>query len=93
MILVDKPACQVPTLSLVKSGGGNEALDGSWVWQKLVAPKDDSEFIIPQDVWGTPVVCQQTQGFGTRMPMTNIDLSEPRIASIRNWICAGAAGP
>ena len=93
MTLVDKPACQVPTLLIVKSGGGNAALDGSWLWQKLIAPKDSSEFIIPQDVWGMPVVCQQTQGFGTRMPMTNIDLSPERIASIRNWICAGAAGP
>jgi hypothetical protein len=92
-VLVDKAACQVPTLMLVKSGGGNAALDGSWVWQKLVAPKDDSEFLIPQDVWGTAVVCQQTQGFGTRMPMTTIDLSEARLASVRNWICAGAAGP
>jgi hypothetical protein len=92
-VMVDKAACQVPTLSLVKSGGGDAALTGSWVWQKLVAPDDADTFIIPQDVWGAPVVCQQTQGFGTRMPMTGIDLSEARIAAIRNWICAGAAGP
>jgi len=39
------------------------------------------------------VVCQQTSGFGTRMPQGGIDLSEARMAAIRNWICAGAAGP
>jgi hypothetical protein len=92
-VMVDKPACQVPALSLVKSGGGDAALTASWVWQKLVAPDDDDMFITPQAAWGTPVVCQQTRDFGTRMPMTGLDLSEARIGAIRNWICAGAAGP
>jgi hypothetical protein len=89
--LVDKAACQVPSLMLVKSGGGQPALDGSWIWQKLAAPDDADMVIVPNDAWGEPTTCGQTQGtFGTRMPMTGLDLSETRVAAIRNWICAGA---
>jgi hypothetical protein len=89
--LVDKAACQVPSLMLVKSGGGQPALDGSWIWQKLAAPDDADMVIVPNDAWGEPTTCGQTQGtFGTRMPMTGLDLSEARVAAIRNWICAGA---
>jgi hypothetical protein len=93
-LLVDRAACQVPALKLVASGGGQAALDGSWIWQKLAAPDDASMMIVPNDAWGEPATCGQTQGtFGTRMPMTGLDLSDNRMGAIRNWICAGAAGP
>ena len=93
--MVDKPSCMNTTMPLVKSGGGDMALDSSWLWQKLVAPADDSFNIIAKPEWGMPVMtCQQTSGFGTAMPMTGgIALSDMRMAAIRNWICAGAAAP
>jgi hypothetical protein len=95
MQLVDKAACQAPTLSLIKSGGGDEALEGSWIWQKLTAPKDDSLNIIAKPEWGEPVLvgCGQASGFGTRMPQGGLDISPNRLVAVRNWICAGAAGP
>jgi len=95
MQLVDKAACQAPTLSLVKSGGGDAALTGSWIWQKLTAPKDDSLNIIAKPEWGEPVLvgCGQATGFGTRMPQGGLDISPNRLIAVRNWICAGAAGP
>ena len=94
MHLVDKAACQAPTLSLIKSGGGDEALTGSWIWQKLTAPKDDSLNIIAKPEWGEPMLgCGQATGFGSRMPQGGLDISPNRLIAVRNWICAGAAGP
>jgi hypothetical protein len=93
--LVDKPACQLPTMSLVKSGGGQAALDGSWIWQKLTSEEDQDLNIVPDPAWGQPTVCGQLQGtFGVRMPMSaGMLLGENRMGAIRNWICAGAMGP
>lgn len=93
MLLVDKASCEVPTMPLVKSGGGDEALANSWIWQKVAAPDDASFNLIAKPEWGTPSETCGNLGFGTRMPMGGLDLSETRVAAIRNWICAGAAGP
>lgn len=95
--LTDVPSCENTTMPLVKSGGGDAALQMSWLWQKLTAPDDANFNLIGDPAWGTPVeTCgQMTPGtFGERMPKTGgLDLSETRMAAIRNWICAGATGP
>ena len=53
--LTDVASCENTTMPLVKSGGGDEALQMSWLWQKLVAP-DDADFnLITDPAWGTPV--------------------------------------
>jgi hypothetical protein len=97
MLLVDKPSCEAPSVPLVKSGGGQAALDGSWLWLKLVAPADSSGVITPNAAWGTAMNCGQTGGqmFGLRMPWSNTEmkLEDDRLQVIRNWICAGAPGP
>ncbi len=96
--LVDIASCQAPGIPLVKSGCGNAALAGSWLWLKLVAPADSSGVMVSDPVWGTPVAtCDQMSGqpFGIRMPYSGTDMitSEARLGPIRNWICAGAPGP
>jgi hypothetical protein len=99
MALVGKMSCQAPSLPLVAAGGGDPALTGSWLWQKLVAPADSSGVIASNAAWGMPnMMCNQSPGmqpYGIRMPWSNTDLalSEARLAPIRNWICAGAPGP
>jgi hypothetical protein len=99
--LVDKPSCEAPTMPLVSSHGGNAALMSSWLWQKLTAPAMSTDTLIVQAAWGTAGVCPtmgfgltQTSGFGDRMPYGSLATLEPApLASIRNWICAGAPGP
>lgn len=95
--LVDKASCQHMSMPLVKSGGGNDALLGSWLWQKLAAPMDADYNVIAKPEWGAPNMgCQQMGGapFGARMPATfGIELSASNLAKVRDWICAGAAGP
>jgi hypothetical protein len=94
--LVGKPSCEAPTIPLIDSKGGNAGLQNSWLWLKLTSPADPSGGnLIVQSSWPTPGACGQMSGFGSRMPMTgSADLLEaPRLAEIRNWICAGAPGP
>jgi hypothetical protein len=83
-------------LMVVKSGGGQAALDGSYLWQKLTAPVDAAGDVIAKPEWGAGVTtCNQTGAnpFGVRMPPIGMDISDTRLAPIRNWICAGAMGP
>jgi len=95
--LVGKTSCQALALPLVAAGGGDAALNGSWLWLKLVAPVDGSGVIAANAAWGQPQVCNQMPAmpYGYRMPLSNTDmpLSEARLAPIRNWICAGAPAP
>jgi hypothetical protein len=95
--LVGKTSCQALALPVVAPGGGDAALNGSWLWLKLVAPVDGSGVIAADASWGEPQVCNQMPAmpYGYRMPLSNTDmpLSEARLAPIRNWICAGAPGP
>ncbi len=97
MAMVDKPACQVPTMPLVDDAGGDAGLTNSWLWLKLTAPADASGVITANANWGAGVNCGQMGGqpVGLRMPWTNTDMPlEPaRLAAVRNWICAGAPGP
>jgi hypothetical protein len=93
--LVDKPSCEAPTYKLVDSSGGDAALQKSWLWQKLTAPDDTSGLITTKPEWGMPGSCgQMGVNFGVRMPYGSPDLWAPeKLATIRNWICAGAPGP
>jgi hypothetical protein len=96
--LVGKTSCQALALPLVAAGGGDAALNGSWLWLKLVAPVDSAGTLASNAAWGEPQSCAQmvgSQPYGIRMPWSNTDmlLSEARLAPIRNWICAGAPGP
>ena len=96
-LMVDVPSCEAPNVPLVKSGGGQAALDNSWLWIKLVAPADATGALEPNAAWGTGMNCGQAanQPFGIRMPWSNTEmkLEESRLATVRNWICAGAPGP
>lgn len=96
-VLVDKPSCEVPTMMLVKSGGGDAALANSWLWQKLTAPVGSSGELTAETAWGMGgAACGQDSGqpFGVRMPKGSIDLSPAsRLDPIKAWICAGAPGP
>jgi hypothetical protein len=93
-LLVDKPSCEVPTLSLIASGGGDAALAKSWLWQKLTAPADPSGNVTAKPEWGTATSCGQMGGFGVRMPMGQVDLSPTaKLDAVRSWICGGATGP
>jgi hypothetical protein len=99
--LVDKASCEAAPMPLVSSHGGNAALMSSWLWQKLTAPAMSTDALIVQSPWGTAGVCPtmgfgktQTSGFGDRMPYGSLaTLEQAPLASIRNWICAGAPGP
>jgi hypothetical protein len=97
-ILVDKPSCEVPTLKVVDSSGGDAALANSWLWQKLTAPTDASGDITAQPAWGMGgASCGQDSGqpFGVRMPKgagTDV-IQASKLNPIRDWICAGAPGP
>jgi hypothetical protein len=60
-----------PVVPLVASGGGDTALQNSWLWLKLVAPADASGVLTENAAWGTPgVSCNQMGGqpYGVRMP-------------------------
>jgi hypothetical protein len=98
-LLVDQPSCIAPTVPLVKSGGGEAALQGSWLWLKLVASADASGVLDQNAAWGAPVAtCNQKgdQPYGVRMPYgtSGSSFASPeRLAPIRDWICAGAPGP
>ena len=96
--LVGKASCELPSMPLVDSKGGQAGLSNSWLWQKLTVPVGGDTALIPLPAWGTTMAsCGQTTGvFGVRMPY-GLDsmsyLETPRLAAIRNWICAGAPGP
>lgn len=96
-LLVGVNSCQVPAIPLVADGGGDTALDNSWLWIKLTAPSDPSGVITGDPAWGTAVNCGQmgNQPYGLRMPWSNTDalVDDERLAKVRNWICAGAPGP
>lgn len=97
--LVDQPACEVPSLSLVASGGGNAALRNSYLWIKMVGPVEpNSDVIVGQPGWGAGGVtaCGDITAdtpFGVRMPKNGGLLYETGRAHIRRWICAGAPPP
>lgn len=93
--LVDKPACEAPSLSLVDGAGGAEALARSWLWQKLAAPADPSGALLAQPAWGSAESCGQapSEPFGTLMPLAAGSLAADELAVVRRWICAGAPGP
>jgi hypothetical protein len=101
MAIVDKPACEAPTLKIVDSQGGDAALANSWLWQKMTAPiMPGMDTLVVQASWGTAASCPSTffpsgtMGFGDRMPYGAMNtLDAPALAKIRNWICSGAPGP
>jgi len=94
MLLVGKMSCELPTMPLVASGGGDAALNNSWLWLKLIAPVDASQNVVAMPAWGTPGNCgQSTVGtFGLRMPFGQT-LAMAQRDPVRDWICAGAPGP
>lgn len=94
-LLVDKPACEAPSLMLVDSSGGDAALAKSFLYLKLAAPVDGSANLIAQPEWGDSASCGQSDGFGVRMPQGGgVDgVGAEKIAIMREWICAGAPGP
>lgn len=95
--LVGRPSCQAPAMALVAAGGGDVALQRSWIWQKLTAPLNAMEGLAPQSAWGTAVSCggpSPGNPFGGRMPARSASvLPETQLGPIRRWICAGAPGP
>lgn len=99
--LVGKQSCEAASLKLVSGTMGDQGLQESWLWQKMVAPANPSTgALIPNAAWGpgnapcggiTP-----DAPFGVRMPKagdTTMYLNEARLGPIRRWICAGAPGP
>jgi hypothetical protein len=97
MQLVGKMSCEVPTLPLIDTSGGDAALAKSWLWQKLVAPAGSDGQLMPKSDWGTPTTtCGQEKEFGLRMPRSQTaDPWTPtsKLQAVRDWICAGAPGP
>jgi hypothetical protein len=97
MQLVGKMSCEVPSLPLVDTSGGEAALAKSWLWQKLVAPAGSDGQLMPKSEWGVPVTtCGQEKEFGLRMPRSQTaDPWTPtsKLQAVRDWICAGAPGP
>lgn len=82
-------------MPLVDGKGEEAALNNSWLWLKLTKPTDANMNMVPDAAWGTPGNCGQNVGsFGQLMPWGNsVPMAEPRLAKIRNWICAGAPAP
>jgi hypothetical protein len=95
--LVGTASCEAPVIPLVAGGGGQAALDNSWIWLKLVAPIEAASTALTQkSAYGTSGSCGQSpaEPFGVRMPQGETAFLETeRLAVIRNWICAGAPGP
>jgi len=99
-LLVGHASCE-SLLPLVQAGGGDMALQGSWLWIKLVGAVDGEGSLVPQGTWGTGgKACGQrgTAPFGKRMPESDVRkvaelAADSRLAAVRNWICAGAPGP
>lgn len=92
--LVGKQSCEASALKLVEPGGGNGALEKSWLYLKLAAPVDGSSALVADPSWGMPNnTCGQTGGdFGMRMPISggSDGIGAEKLAIIREWICAGA---
>ncbi|MET0391012.1 MAG: hypothetical protein ABW321_33885, partial [Polyangiales bacterium] len=98
-LLVDRAACEAPNLKVVASGGGDDALNKSWLWIKLTGAIDASnDLTVPATAatdWGTPGSCGQmgASQYGARMPWGSANtLPEAQLATVRDWICAGAPG-
>jgi hypothetical protein len=95
MLLRGVASCQAPSVPLVAAGGGDAALQNSWIWLKLVAADDEGE-IVANPAWGPGGICGTTadKPFGGIMPMNSPNrLDETRLGKIRRWICGGAPGP
>jgi hypothetical protein len=95
-LLVGKASCEVPAIPLVDGAGMDAGLNNSWLWLKLTKPTDTDGNIIPEAAWGTPGSCGQdgVMSFGVLMPKGAFEpMAEPKLAKIRNWICAGAPAP
>lgn len=95
-LLVGKPSCEAPSLSLIDGSGGDAALAKSWLWQKLAAPIDASGNLTANPEWGMAGNCGQSSGagYGVRMPLGQTELlSAPKLNAIKSWICSGAKGP
>jgi hypothetical protein len=97
--LVGHASCQA-TIPLVAPGGGDAALQNSYLWQKLTAAVDPSDWALkPQTAWGPGGVTgcdimMPAQLFGVLMPRGETKpLGESKLGPIRRWICGGAPGP
>ncbi len=90
-LLVNKPACEAPSLMLVEPG----APERSWLYIKLTGEtKEGSRDLAPDPSWGEPGQgCEDATGFGKKMPETGSPLSEEKVEQIRQWILDGAPGP
>lgn len=96
--LVGKPSCEVPALSLVEPGGGDNALEKSFLWIKLVGESDRDGTLLAQPGWGAGGVTScgditATTPFGMRMPRSAAPITDGRLTAIRRWICGGAPSP
>jgi hypothetical protein len=97
--LVGKASCEAPTFSLVAAGGGDAALQNSWLWLKLISPTVPNDVALaPNPAWGAGAItdCEATpmMPFGVLMPKTATKpLDESKLAPVRRWICGGAPGP
>ena len=58
-LLVDVASCEVPTMPLIDSRGGDAALNNSWLWQKLTAPVNIDGVLRTDAAWGMPGNCGQ----------------------------------
>jgi hypothetical protein len=92
-----KASCEAPTVPLIGMGGGDAALQNSWLYLKLVSPADPStSALIANQAWGSGGLCgvRPNEPFGERMPMSaGMVLDSARLTPVRKWICAGAPMP
>lgn len=96
MDLVIRPSCET-TMPLVDLGGGDAALNNSWLYWKVAGfTQGDGGTLAPFPGWTTTGhdCGQDTLGpFGSLMPLGVESPVGPVVEAVRNWICAGAPGP
>ncbi len=89
-LLVNVPACEAPSLMLVKPGEP----ENSWLYIKLTGETLTKKELKPDPAWGEPGKdCEEASGFGKTMPESGSPLSAEQIEQIRSWIADGAPGP
>jgi hypothetical protein len=98
--LVGVMSCQAPTIPLVAAGGGDPALQNSWLWLKMTSPTVANDVaLVPDPAWGPggATGCDNpmpSQLFGVIMPKgATKPVAENKLGPIRRWICGGAPGP
>lgn len=89
-LLVNVPACEAPSLMLVKPGEP----ENSWLYIKLTGKTTAKRELVADPAWGEPGKdCEEASGFGKLMPESGSPLTAEQIEQIRSWIADGAPGP